>query len=226
MAQAGRGEQFLSSAEQVEQISVCMVQRASGRYILTAKARTIVARDGFGSGAHQSHRAEFTAVVTIYLPTRGRRRRSSSKSVIVTDEIAVVFSISIHRPPSRTSRTRHVTVKRSGGTNVPLVLLQSQRNGRERLDNRSLSGEVPIPRGAWSGNISVDPIDDNCSRGPKPSWHAAARPLPAIHPRRLSAIVGDPARAIAYIRDNDFNQRPKVEIVHPSDGQVFPSIRT
>src|SRR4030095_13524681 len=46
---------------------------------------------------------------------------------------------------------------------------------------------------------------------------------PAIFPPPPGCyLVGDPARALAYIRDNDFeNQLPKVEIVFPAAGSTF-----
>src|SRR6185436_6158835 len=82
---------------------------------------------------------------------------------------------------------------------------------------------VTIPRGSHRALIVVAPIDDILVE-PTETVVAALVPVlcPAIDPPSPGCyVVGDPNRAVAYIFDNDRNQSPKVEIVHPSNGDIF-----
>ena len=116
-------------------------------------------------------------------------------------------------------------VKRDSGTNVPLTVYYSlggtASNGE---DYRKLDGKVTIPAGARGARIIVDPIDDKLVEGTE-SVVASLDPYACpriIPPPPDCYIVGDPDKAVAYIRDNDFNnQLPKVEIVSPTNGQIF-----
>ncbi len=116
-------------------------------------------------------------------------------------------------------------VKRDRGTNIPLTVYYSlggsASNGE---DYRKLDGSVTIPSGAWGARIVVDPIDDKLVEGSE-TVVAALEPIGCariIPPPPDCYLVGEPARAVAYIRDNDFNNAlPKVEIVAPTNGQIF-----
>jgi len=93
-------------------------------------------------------------------------------------------------------------------------------NGR---DYRELSGRVLIPAGQYRARIVVDPIDDNLVEGTET---VVAKLVPvvcaAIHPPPPGCyVVGDPHSARAVIFDNDVNQSPKAEIVHPATGDIF-----
>ncbi len=121
-------------------------------------------------------------------------------------------------------KTATFTVFRRGDTNEDLTVFY--RLGGTALngaDYRRLAGEVTILRGALSARIVVDPIDDIL---PEPTETVVANLVPvacpAVYPPPPGCyIVGDPAQAVAYIFDNDFNQSPKLEIVQPQDGAVF-----
>ncbi len=120
--------------------------------------------------------------------------------------------------------TATFTVRRSTGTNVDLIVYYSvsgtAKNGE---DYRELPGKVTIPQGAWWANIVVFPVDDNLVE-PTETVAVALEPVACekILPPPLDCyVVGDPGKAQAYIRDNDFNQSPKVEIVSPANDAVF-----
>jgi len=116
-------------------------------------------------------------------------------------------------------------VTRDRRTNNSLVvyyrLSGTASNG---MDYESLRGQVTIPVGSWSARIVVEPIDDNRIEGTE-TVIVALNPIACpriIPPPPECYLVGDPDRAIAYIRDNDFpNHLPKVEIVQPVSGDVF-----
>jgi len=121
-------------------------------------------------------------------------------------------------------KTATFTVARRGETNDDLTVFYkldgTALNGR---DYRELSGRVTIPRGSHRALILVDPIDDNLVE-PTETVVAVLVPAlcPAIDPPSPGCyVVGDPHRAVAYIFDNDHNQSPKAEIVHPRDGEIF-----
>jgi hypothetical protein len=116
-------------------------------------------------------------------------------------------------------------VKRDRGTNHPLVVHYAvggtASNG---VDYESLRGRVEIPEGAWSARVVVQPLDDDLIEGTETvvlSLEPIACPR-VIPPPPECYIVGEPSRAIAFIRDNDSsNALPKVEIVEPANGQIF-----
>jgi hypothetical protein len=122
--------------------------------------------------------------------------------------------------------TATFVVKRSGGTNVDLVVhYRVSGTASNGADYRLLSGRVTIPRGAWAAEIVVDPIDD---RLPEATETVVVTLEPIACPRVVPPppecyLVGDPDRAVAYIRDNEPNQAPKVEIVEPANEQSFPA---
>lgn len=117
------------------------------------------------------------------------------------------------------------TVKRDRGTNIPVTVFYSlggtAKNG---VDYRELDGSVTIPVGAWSARIVVSPIDDRLDEGVE-TVVAELTPifcLAGFAPSPDCYVVGEPGKAVAYIRDNDFGNQPAVvEIVKPDAGQLF-----
>jgi hypothetical protein len=71
----------------------------------------------------------------------------------------------------------------------------------------------------------VNPVDDDLVEGTETVVMELVQiPCVAIWPPDPGCyVVGQPERAVAYIRDNDidFNHRPKVALVEPLDGEVF-----
>jgi len=120
--------------------------------------------------------------------------------------------------------TATFTVYRRGNTNNDLTVFYelggTAQNGE---DYRPLSGQVTIPRGAHRARVVVDPIDDRLHEDTE-TVIAKLRPVlcPALYPPPPGCyVVGEPNRAVAYIRDNDPNLSPRVEIVEPPDNAVF-----
>ncbi|HPC60468.1 MAG TPA: Calx-beta domain-containing protein [Verrucomicrobiota bacterium] len=121
-------------------------------------------------------------------------------------------------------RTAVFTVFRRGPTNLPLtVYYRLSGTALNGTDYRFLSGEITIPAGARAARILVVPIDDPL---PEPTETVVATLVPvacpAVYPPPPACyIVGDPNEARAFIFDNDFNQAPRLAILHPQDGMVF-----
>ena len=115
-------------------------------------------------------------------------------------------------------------VKRSGGTNVDLtVYYRLSGTAANGFDYEKLAGQVVIPRGSWAARIAILPIDDKLAEGTE-TVVATLEPLACIAifpPPPDCYTVGDPARAAAWIFDNDVNLSPRVEIIQPQDGAVF-----
>ncbi|HAV61338.1 MAG TPA: hypothetical protein DCY13_03130, partial [Verrucomicrobiales bacterium] len=92
-------------------------------------------------------------------------------------------------------------------------------------DYQRLTGTVVIPAGEWSAPVVIRPIDDNLVEGTETVViELAPMGCPAIWPPSPACYdVGEPDRALAYIRDNDVtpNQRPKVALTSPMNGDVF-----
>jgi len=117
------------------------------------------------------------------------------------------------------------TVSRDRGTNIPLTVYYSlSGTASNGVDYRELDGSVTIPAGAWSARVVVDPIDDRRVEGVE-TVVAEIAPIFCIAgfaPSPDCYVIGEPGKAVAYIRDNDFgNQPPKIEIAKPEDGQMF-----
>lgn len=95
-------------------------------------------------------------------------------------------------------------------------------------DYLQLSGRVLIPAGEWSAPVVIRPIDDNLAEGTETVViELAPVACPAIWPPDPSCYeIGEPARALAYIRDNDVqpNHRPKIALTNPLDGDVFDAL--
>ncbi len=122
--------------------------------------------------------------------------------------------------------TATFTVRRSGGTNLDLVVYYdvagTAANG---VDYTRLSGQVTIPRGSWKTQIVVIPTDDTLVED---NETVIVTIVPIACPRIVPSppecyLVGEPNRAVAFIRDNDLNLSPRVEIVQPADGETFPA---
>jgi hypothetical protein len=126
--------------------------------------------------------------------------------------------------PISPAKTATFTVGRTGCVDDDLVVYyRLDGTAKNGVDYRELSGKVTIPRGSYRAKIVVDPIDDLL---PEPTETVIATLLPRVcitpyPPPPDCYRVGDPNRAVAYIFDNDRNQSPKVEIVHPEDGDIF-----
>jgi hypothetical protein len=126
--------------------------------------------------------------------------------------------------PIQRTKTATFTVAREGGVDEELtVYYRLDGTALNGTDYRELPGRVTIPRGSHRAQIIVDPIDDHL---PEPTETVVAVVAPpfctALDPPSPDCYrVGDPHRAVAYIFDNDWNQSPKLEIVHPSDGDIF-----
>lgn len=120
--------------------------------------------------------------------------------------------------------TATFTVRRTAPTNSDLRVLYSLKgtaeNGRDYL---RLSGEVVIPAGSFAKQIEVVPINDRLVEPTETIIATLEAPVcPAIYPPPPECyLVADPAQAVAYLRDNDFNQSPVVEIVNPPDHVCF-----
>jgi len=122
-------------------------------------------------------------------------------------------------------------VKRTGETNRPLVIFYSvSGTASNGIDYRRLSGEVTIPAGSESARIILEALDDNLVEGTETVLLALEKPdCPVVDATASSPvvrgcyIVGDPGRALGYIRDNDLppNRPPEVALISPPDGSVF-----
>ncbi len=93
------------------------------------------------------------------------------------------------------------------------------------LDYQQLSGRVTIPAGEWCAPVVIRPIDDNLVEGSETVViELGPVACPAIWPPSPQCYeVGEPARAVAFIRDNDenANRRPKIALTQPENGDVF-----
>jgi len=117
------------------------------------------------------------------------------------------------------------SVTRTGDTNLPLAVFYSiggtASNG---VDYVRLPGWVLIPAGASASPILVQPIDDDLVEGLE-TVILKLEPPPIVAPAGAGPAwwyrIGTNYAGAAVIRDNDFNQSPKVEIMHPAAGAVF-----
>jgi hypothetical protein len=120
-------------------------------------------------------------------------------------------------------------VRRSGETNEALtVFYRTGGSASNGVDYAGLSGEVLIPAGARSANLVIEAADDLLIEGSETVVVELLLPpcLAIVPPPPGCYTVGLPARATAYIRDNDFapsNRPPSVRITAPTSGTSFPS---
>ena len=93
------------------------------------------------------------------------------------------------------------------------------------IDYQQLSGRVTIPAGKWCAPVVIEPIDDHLVEGTETVViELAPIACPAIWPPAPGCYdLGSPARAVAFIRDNDDseNHRPKIAITQPLNGETF-----
>lgn len=186
-----------------------------GSYVLTARAV-----DNRGA-----------ASVSPPVPIRVLPARPPVVTIVATDPYASEGEWDVDPAgtgPLPRPNTALFTVRRSGGTNTALtVSYRLSGTASNGVDYRPLPGTVTIPVGAWSAGILVVPIDDNLVEGTETVIAALEpRACATVYPPPADCyVVGDPGRALAYLRDNDVppNQPPKVEIVKPEEGEVFPA---
>ena len=181
----------------------------AGTYVLTA-----VATDGDGA----STRSDPVHIKVVEVHSQ------PVVTIIAKDPNATEQSSLVDAAPD----TATFVVHRSGGDpNRPLpVFYQISGTASNGVDYEKLSGLVTIPAHAETAEIIVYPIDDNLVEDTETVVLSLEAPACiAIYPPPPDCyIVGDPAKAVAFIRDNDpANQPPKVEIVKPSDGATFPA---
>ncbi len=151
----------------------------------------------------------------------------ASESAFIIDPLAVNAADGgvIIGPPIVRPDVAIFTIKRDSGTNHDLTvhyrLSGSASNG---VDYAALNGLVTIPAGQLRASVVVMPYEDGLVEGTE-TVVAELVPIacPAIFPPSPACYqVGDPARAVAFIRDNDAkNQPPKVELVRPENEQLF-----
>jgi hypothetical protein len=117
-------------------------------------------------------------------------------------------------------------VKRTGATGDPLTVhYRISGTASNGVDYRALSGVVTIPSGSPVASIEVMPYDDTLVEGTESVILALLQP-PCVLSNAITPdcyLVGQPGRAVAYIRDNDSppNRPPHVGIVSPPNGAVF-----
>ncbi|GEM_PF-332376 len=145
--------------------------------------------------------------------------------VFATDPVGaeVTSPLTVVDPsPNSALFTIHRTGKNDVDLDVYYALGGTAKNGEDYLE---LSGGATIKAGEWSTQVRVNPFDDKLVEGTETVVIELVQiPCVAIWPPDPGCyVVGQPERAVAYIRDNDFdvNLRPKVAIIDPLDGDVF-----
>jgi hypothetical protein len=145
--------------------------------------------------------------------------------VIAADPIAAEGGPNTNTDPAGPN-TATFMVHRTERNDLPLdVFYQLGGSAENGGDYVGLSGIVTIPAGEWCAPVVIDPIDDNLVEGLE-TVVIELEPVacPAIWPPSPGCYeLGELKRAIAFIRDNDLNanQRPKIAITHPFDGETF-----
>lgn len=131
------------------------------------------------------------------------------------------------RPPLLID-TATFTIARKGESNLPLtVYYRVSGTAANGDDYDRLTGEATIPAGSYKTFVRVFPIEDNLPEDTESVVVELLAPpcLPVLPPPPGCYLVGDPNRAVAYIKDNDLvNQKPKIDIVNPVAEQVFPAL--
>lgn len=122
--------------------------------------------------------------------------------------------------------TARLRVSRTGDDLTTALTVQYRVGGTASngVDYVALSGVVTIPANAMSAPIEIDPLDDNLVEGTESVILTLIQP-PCLTSNTAAAdcyLVGEPRRAIAYIRDNDSPPKPPtVAIVSPANGSVY-----
>ncbi len=117
-------------------------------------------------------------------------------------------------------------VHRTLNNNLPLeVFYHLGGVAKNGLDYQQLSGRVTIPAGEWCAPVVIEPTDDHLVEGTETVViELAPIACPAIWPPAPGCYeLGEPARAVAFIRDNDQNEnhRPRIAITQPLNGETF-----
>lgn len=118
------------------------------------------------------------------------------------------------------------TLVRSGPVDFPLpVYFELGGTAVNGVDYLELANSAVILEGERSVDVIIDPIDDSL---PERTETVTLTVIPPVcieiwPPPPECYLVGRPAVARAYIRDNDSigNQAPRVRLVAPRDGQVL-----
>lgn len=143
-------------------------------------------------------------------------------AVLATDPIATEPNPLLPVLPD----TATFTVIRDGdATGALTVFYRVSGSASNGVDYVDLPGWVTIPAGAKSVPVVVTPLDDHLIERTESVVLTLLQP-PCITSNVISAgcyLVGEPDRAIAFIRDNDSpsNRPPTVAIVSPANGARF-----
>jgi hypothetical protein len=117
------------------------------------------------------------------------------------------------------------TLVRSGPVDFPLeIYFELAGTAVNGQDYRELPTRITIPEGAESVELLVEPINDLIPEPIESVILRLVRPacIEIFPPPRECYLVGTPAVARAWIRDNDPAENlPKVEIVRPFPGAVY-----
>ena len=145
--------------------------------------------------------------------------------VVATDPIAAEGGPNSNTDPAEPNSATFM-VHRTLNNELPLeVAYQLGGTASHGADYRQLTGRVTIPAGAWCAPVVIWPIDDNLVEGTETVViELAPVACPAIWPPSPQCYeIGEPSRAIAFIRDHDenANHRPKVALTRPENGEVF-----
>lgn len=123
-------------------------------------------------------------------------------------------------------------VRRTGPIDADLKVYLAFSGTAEYQVDYLASPRCIIPSGAHEVRLSIFSIDDQWVEGTETVIVALMPGEPVMPPLppppgqtepevKRTYIVGEPSQATAFIRDNDFNAAPKVEIVHPRPNTVF-----
>lgn len=119
------------------------------------------------------------------------------------------------------------TIRRTGPTELPLtVFFRLGGTASNGVDYVAITNRVVIPPGEASAKVMVYPLHDTLPEGTEtvvlrlqtPACIALYPPPPGCY------VVGTPAEAVVFIRDNDLpppNRPPEVKLTRPLDGQTF-----
>lgn len=112
---------------------------------------------------------------------------------------------------------------RDGPTNMSLqVFMRIGGTASNGVDYLTLPNSVTIPAGVRNAEIVVRPIPDTLTENTESVVARLVAP-PFANPLPDAYLVGQPAEAVAYIRDCPelTNRPPMVKIVKPSQGMLF-----
>ncbi|HAV61336.1 MAG TPA: hypothetical protein DCY13_03120, partial [Verrucomicrobiales bacterium] len=150
-------------------------------------------------------------------------------NVVAKDPIATEGGVPVFDPAGGPVRqdTATFVIHRRGPVDRPLDVFYrlggEAENGKDYVE---LPTMVTIPAGERGVEVIVDPIDDELVEGLEDVVLTLAPAVCAdmFPPAPECYLIGRESRARAVIRDNDQppgNHPPRVEIVRPSDGEMF-----